>query len=102
TVSATPPPAASTETTSTSTTQATSAAEATSAQLAEAGEDNSDKPMFARLGGIVRLLHDSLRELGYDRSLSDVASEITDAQDRLQHVAALTEQAANKVLNAID
>lgn len=80
----------------------TSSADATSAQLAEAGEDHSDKPMFARLGGIVRLLHDSLRELGYDRSLSDVASEITDAQDRLQHIAALTEQAANKVLNAID
>tara|TARA_R110001599_G_scaffold64023_3_gene178805 strand:+ start:416313 stop:417110 length:798 start_codon:yes stop_codon:yes gene_type:complete len=93
----TPPPP-----TPTGTETQTSAADPTSAQLAEAGEDNSDKPMFARLGGIVRLLHDSLRELGYDRSLSDVASEITDAQDRLQHVAALTEQAANKVLNAID
>lgn len=62
----------------------------------------SDVPMFARLGGIVRLLHDSLRELGYDRSLSDVASEITDAKGRLEHVATLTEQAANKVLNTID
>jgi chemotaxis protein CheZ len=65
-------------------------------------EDVSDKPMFERLGGIVRLLHDSLRELGYDRSLSDVASQITDAQGRLEYVATLTEQAANKVLNAID
>jgi chemotaxis protein CheZ len=58
--------------------------------------------MYERLGGIVRLLHDSLRELGYDRSLSDVASQITDAQGRLEYVASLTEQAANKVLNAID
>jgi len=65
-------------------------------------EGSADKPMFERLGGIVRLLHDSLRELGYDRSLSSVASDITDAQGRLEHVAALTEQAANKVLNAID
>ena len=64
--------------------------------------DQSDKPMFTRLGGIVRLLHDSLRELGYDRSLSTVATEITDAKDRLEYVASLTEQAANKVLNAID
>ena len=64
--------------------------------------DHSGKPMFARLGGIVRLLHDSLRELGYDRSLSSVATEITDAKDRLEYVASLTEQAANKVLNAID
>jgi chemotaxis protein CheZ len=70
---------------------------------AVSGEDGAaDKPMFERLGGIVRLLHDSLRELGYDRSLSSVATEITDAQGRLEHVAALTEQAANKVLNAID
>lgn len=65
-------------------------------------EDQSGKPMFDRLGGIVRLLHDSLRELGYDRSLSTVATQITDAQDRLEYIASLTEQAANKVLNAID
>ena len=62
----------------------------------------SDKPMFERLGGIVRLLHDSLRELGYDRSLTDATSQITDAQDRLEYIATLTEQAANKVLNTID
>ena len=69
---------------------------------AEESEDSSDKPMYERLGGIVRLLHDSLRELGYDRSLSTVASEISDAQGRLEYVATLTEQAANKVLNTID
>jgi chemotaxis protein CheZ len=71
----------------------------------DAGADesgDSDKPMFTRLGGIVRLLHDSLRELGYDRSLSTVATEIISAKDRLEYVASLTEQAANKVLNAID
>jgi chemotaxis protein CheZ len=62
----------------------------------------ADKPMFERLGGIVRLLHDSLRELGYDRSLSNVATQITDAQGRLEYIATLTEQAANKVLNEID
>jgi len=65
-------------------------------------EDQSGKPMYERLGGIVRMLHDSLRELGYDRSLSDVANQITDAQGRLEHVASLTEQAANKVLNTVD
>ena len=67
-----------------------------------APEDLSGKPMFERLGGIVRLLHDSLRELGYDRSLANVATQITDAQGRLEYVASLTEQAANKVLNAVD
>ncbi len=67
-----------------------------------ASSENADKPMYERLGGIVRLLHDSLRELGYDRSLSDVASQISDAQGRLEYVATLTEKAANKVLNTID
>ncbi|MEC4722188.1 protein phosphatase CheZ [Noviherbaspirillum sp. CPCC 100848] len=64
--------------------------------------DPEDQSMYERLGGIVRMLHDSLRQLGYDRSLSDVASQITDAQGRLEHVASLTEQAANKVLNTVD
>ena len=63
---------------------------------------DGDKPMFERLGGIVRLLHDSLRELGYDKALNEASSQIVDAQDRLEYVATLTEQAANKVLNTLD
>jgi chemotaxis protein CheZ len=80
------------------------ATEASASDLASDGDlgDQADKPMYERLGGIVRMLHDSLRQLGYDRSLSDVASQITDAQGRLEHVASLTEQAANKVLNTVD
>ncbi len=65
-------------------------------------DEDSGRPIFDRLGGLVRMMHDSMRELGYDRSLSDVASQITDAQGRLEYVASLTEQAANKVLNATD
>jgi chemotaxis protein CheZ len=65
-------------------------------------DEEAGKPMFDRLGSLVRMMHDSMRELGYDRSLSDVASQIVDAQGRLEYVATLTEQAANKVLNATD
>ena len=64
--------------------------------------DHGDNPMYERLGGIVRLLHDSLRELGYDKALTEASSQINDAQDRLEYVASLTEQAANKVLNTLD
>ena len=79
------------------------AAPAAAAPAAEGGEgDETDKPMFERLGGIVRLLHDSLRELGYDKALTEASSQINDAQDRLEYVATLTEQAANKVLNTLD
>jgi chemotaxis protein CheZ len=73
------------------------------AAAAPAGEvDAHGNPMFERLGGIVRLLHDSLRELGYDKALTEASTQINDAQDRLEYVASLTEQAANKVLNTLD
>ena len=83
---------------------AAAAAPAPAATAAEGGEaeEGGDKPMFERLGGIVRLLHDSLRELGYDKALTEASSQINDAQDRLEYVATLTEQAANKVLNTLD
>ena len=82
---------------------AVAAGPAAAAEGSEGGEgDGTDKPMFERLGGIVRLLHDSLRELGYDKALTEASSQINDAQDRLEYVASLTEQAANKVLNTLD
>ncbi len=72
------------------------------AAAAAAPADGENGGMFERLGGIVRLLHDSLRELGYDKALTEASSAIVDAQDRLEYVASLTEQAANKVLNTLD
>lgn len=65
-------------------------------------DDGSGGSLYERLGGIVRLLHDSLRELGYDKALTEASTQIVDAQDRLEYVATLTEQAANKVLNTLD
>lgn len=77
-------------------------AAAPAAAAAAPAEDGHEGGMFERLGGIVRLLHDSLRELGYDKALTEASSQIVDAQDRLEYVATLTEQAANKVLNTLD
>ena len=71
------------------------------AAAAEPGDEH-EKNMYERLGGIVRVMHDSLRELGYDKALTEASSQIVDAQDRLEYVASLTEQAANKVLNTLD
>ena len=74
----------------------------TSAAPATPEPPAADKPMFERLGAIARQLHDSLRQLGYDKALTEATSQISDAQDRLGYVATLTEQAANKVLNTLD
>ncbi len=78
------------------------AAAPASVPAAPAAAGEGEHGMFERLGGIVRLLHDSLRELGYDKALTEASSAIVDAQDRLEYVATLTEQAANKVLNTLD
>lgn len=40
--------------------------------------------------------------LGFDKVLEQVASEIPDAKDRLNYVVKMTEQAAERVLNATD
>lgn len=75
---------------------------ASAAEAPAAEGEHGDNQIYERLGGIVRLLHDSLRELGYDKALTEASSQIVDAQDRLEYVASLTEQAANKVLNTLD
>jgi len=58
--------------------------------------------VFNRLGRMTRELHDSLRELGYDKLLGDTARAIPDARQRLAYIAQMTEQAASRVLNATD
>ncbi len=70
------------------------------------GEDFGDaatqEAVFNRIGHLARKLHDSMRELGYDKALEETARSIPDAQERLQYIAKMTEQAAAKVLNACD
>lgn len=58
--------------------------------------------MLARVGQITRTLHDSLRELGFDKVLEKATLDIPDVRDRLNYVARMTEQAAQRVLNATD
>jgi chemotaxis protein CheZ len=58
--------------------------------------------VFNRIGQMARQLHDTLRELGYDKLLETAASALPDAKDRLAYIASLTEQAACRVLNATD
>ncbi len=58
--------------------------------------------LLVRVGYITRTLHDSLRELGFDKVLEKVSMDIPDVKDRLNYVARMTEQAAQRVLNATD
>ncbi|HSH72560.1 MAG TPA: protein phosphatase CheZ [Methylophilaceae bacterium] len=58
--------------------------------------------MLNRIGQVTRALHDNLSGLGLDKILEQVAQDIPDARDRLNYVARMTEQAAERVLNATD
>ena len=57
---------------------------------------------LSRIGHMTRALHESLRGLGLDKLIEKAASDIPDARDRLDYVARLSEQAAQKVLTATE
>ncbi|MDR3427996.1 protein phosphatase CheZ [Silvimonas sp.] len=60
------------------------------------------RTMFTQIGQLTRHLHNTLRELGLDKSLEKAAHQIPDARDRLSYIATMTEQAAERTLNALD
>ncbi len=66
--------------------------------------EGSDKPeaLVNRVGHLVRTLRTSLRELGLHNEIEKAAQAIPDARMRLNYVAEMTEQAAEKALNAVD
>lgn len=79
------------------------AATVNTAPAAPAEDGSSQEKVFNRIGQMTRQLHDTLRELGYDKLLEEtVHGVIPDAKDRLSYIANLTEQAACRVLNATD
>ncbi|OIR11513.1 chemotaxis regulator CheZ [mine drainage metagenome] len=64
--------------------------------------DGDPAKVINQIGHMARALHDTLRELGLNKEIEKAASTIPDARDRLNYVATLTQQAAERVLNAID
>jgi len=58
--------------------------------------------VLTKIGKLTRTLHQSLRELGFDKSLQQAVSAIPDTRDRLTYVATLTEKAAERALNATE
>ena len=57
---------------------------------------------FQQIGQLTRLLHDTIRQLGYDKMLEETAEKLPDARQRLSYISQMTEQAASRVLNATD
>ena len=74
---------------------------AAAADTLEGGDLASDR-ILARIGQLTRTLRDSMRELGIDKHVERAAEAVPDARDRLKYIANMTEQAAEKVLSAIE
>jgi len=55
-----------------------------------------------RIGGLVRALRMSLKEVGLARAVEKAAEIIPDARGRLSYIATMTEEAASRALNAVD
>ncbi|WP_246796443.1 protein phosphatase CheZ [Burkholderia perseverans] len=72
------------------------------AEASADGADLTSDRILARIGQLTRTLRDSMRELGLDKHVEQAAQAVPDARDRLRYVAAMTEQAAERVLTAIE
>lgn len=64
--------------------------------------EESAEDVIHRIGKLTRMLRDNMRELGLDKEIEKAANAIPDARDRLHYVATMTEQAADRALNAVD
>ena len=61
------------------------------------------KELFAEIGKLTRQLHDSLTNFQLDPKIANLATDdIPDAKQRLNYVMSMTEQAANKTMDAVD
>jgi chemotaxis protein CheZ len=65
-------------------------------------EDGCSESVFSSLGHMTRNLHNTLRELGYDKTIETAAAAIPDTRDRLNYIAAMTEKAAERALSATE
>jgi len=65
-------------------------------------ESGAPDDLIRRIGHLTRMLRENMRELGLDKEVEKAAQAIPDARDRLSYVASMTEQAAERALNAID
>jgi len=62
----------------------------------------ANEEMLSRVGHMARTLHENLGGLGVEKLMERASHDIPDARDRLDYVARMTEQAAQRVLNATE
>jgi chemotaxis protein CheZ len=63
---------------------------------------DTPEQLLNRIGQLTRQMREGLRELGLDKGLTAAAEAIPDARERLSYIARMSEQAANRTLNAVE
>ncbi|NVK25995.1 MAG: protein phosphatase CheZ [Gammaproteobacteria bacterium] len=72
-------------------------------QIINESASPENKELFAEVGKLTRQLHDSLTNFQLDPKIANLATDdIPDAKERLNYVMSMTEQAANKTMDAVD
>lgn len=68
-----------------------------SPSISPEGED-----FYHRVGSLTRQLHNALHELGYHKKVEEVVSTLPDTRQRLDYIARLTGQAAERALSNVE
>ncbi|MEZ5649189.1 MAG: protein phosphatase CheZ [Burkholderiaceae bacterium] len=63
---------------------------------------DADAGVFSSLGFITRMLHDALAELGLDKKLESAVHSIPDARQRLEYIARISTESAEKVIARVE
>lgn len=74
-------------------------------QAAESGVEAASEQspeFYQRVGMLTRQLHDALRELGYHQKVEQAVHSLPDTRQRLDYIARLTGQAAERALSNVE
>lgn len=68
----------------------------------EAGLDCDPAEVYRSIGILTRTVHEGLRQLGLDRAIEGAVASLPDARDRLNYIARISGEAAEKVIGQVE
>lgn len=68
----------------------------------ETGLDCDPAEVYRSIGTLTRTVHEGLRQLGLDRAIQGAVASLPDARDRLNYIARISGEAAEKVIVQVE
>jgi chemotaxis protein CheZ len=68
----------------------------------QAVPDCDPAEVYRSLGALTRMVHEGLRQLGLDRAIEGAVASLPDARDRLNYIARISGEAAEKVIVQVE